>query len=202
MVGGKTFSDVADGYGRGEGCVMIALRRLSDAQTRGERVLAVIRGSAINHDGSSSGLTVPNENAQVAVIKDALANGHVTPASIHYVEAHGTGTHLGDPIEIQALEQVYGSATRSGPVPVGSIKNRIGHLESAAGLAGLAKVLCCLHHRALPPEPVQGQVNSHIDWDNIHIGVNRYAYHFPDDTPVDHGCQLFWPERHQCPCGD
>ena len=104
----KTFDASADGYVRGEGCGMLVLKRLSDAQRDGDRVLALIRGSALNQDGRSSGMTAPNGRAQEAVIRAALANARLSPADIDYVEAHGTGTPLGDPIEVKALSQVYG----------------------------------------------------------------------------------------------
>ena len=135
----KTFDAAADGYVRGEGCVVLVLRRLSDAQARGDRVLAVVRGSAINQDGRSGGLTVPNGPAQEAVIRAALANARLQPGDIGYVEAHGTGTPLGDPIEIRGLGKALAAQVPSEwRCPIGSIKANIGHLESAAGMAALA----------------------------------------------------------------
>src|SRR5262249_37677446 len=136
----KTFDARADGYVRGEGCAVVVLKRLSDAVRDGDPVLALIRGSAINHDGHSSGLTVPNGPAQQAVIHAALASAHVEPAQIAYVEAHGTGTPLGDPIELNALGAVLGQGRAAGQrLLVGSVKTNIGHLEAAAGIAGLIK---------------------------------------------------------------
>jgi len=161
----KTFDAAADGYVRGEGCVVLVLRRLSDAQARRDRVLAVVRGSAINQDGRSGGLTAPNGPAQEDVIRAALANARVRPGEIGYVEAHGTGTPLGDPIEVGALGAVLGAgreATR--PLLIGSIKTNVGHLEAAAGVAGIAKVVLGLQRGELPPHLHFRQGNPHIDW--------------------------------------
>ncbi|MEO8057467.1 MAG: beta-ketoacyl synthase N-terminal-like domain-containing protein [Burkholderiales bacterium] len=160
----KTFDDRADGYVRGEGCGVVVLRRLRDC-TAADRVLAVLRGSAINQDGRSGGLTAPNGPAQEAVIRAALASASLQPAQIAYVEAHGTGTSLGDPIEVQAL----GAALSPGrdaaqPLAIGSIKTNVGHLEAAAGVAGLLKVVLALQHREIPPHLHLQTLNSHIDW--------------------------------------
>src|SRR5262249_4694412 len=136
----KTFDASADGYGRGEGCGVVVLKRLDDALADGDRVLAVIRGSAVNQDGRSAGLAVPSGLAQQAVIRSALQAAGVAPAQIGYVEAHGTGTPLGDPIEVQALAAVFGEGRQpAAPLALGSVKTNIGHLEAAAGIAGLIK---------------------------------------------------------------
>ncbi len=148
----KTFDEKADGFVRGEGCGLLVLKRLSDAEASGDPILAVIRGSAVNQDGASSGLTVPNGPAQEAVIRKALASAGLSPEALGYVEAHGTGTRLGDPIELEALVNVLGggrSAER--PLRVGSVKTNLGHLESAAGVAGVIKVILALQHQAIPP---------------------------------------------------
>ena len=131
---------------------MVVLKRLSDALADGDRVLAVIRGSAVNQDGRSSGLTVPNGPAQEALIREALAAARVDAARVSYVEAHGTGTALGDPIEVRALGAALaaGRARRAGRVAIGSVKTNIGHLEAAAGIAGLIKVVLALQHGELP----------------------------------------------------
>ena len=148
----KTFDAAADGYVRGEGCGVIVLKRLSDALVNRDRILAVIRGSAVNHDGRSNGLSAPNGPAQEAVIRAALADGNLSPAAIGYIEAHGTGTRLGDPIEIEALRTVLGAGRAADrPLVVGSVKTNIGHLESAAGIAGLIKVVLMLRHGRIPP---------------------------------------------------
>ena len=147
----RTFSAAADGYVRSEGCGIVVLERLSDAIASGHRVLALLAGAAVNHDGRSSGLTAPNGTAQRAVVRAALADAGVTPEDIDYVEAHGTGTRLGDPIEFHALGEVFAARARHRPVRVGSVKTNLGHLEAAAGIAGLIKVVLALQHRELPP---------------------------------------------------
>jgi acyl transferase domain-containing protein/acyl-CoA synthetase (AMP-forming)/AMP-acid ligase II/acyl carrier protein len=156
----KTFDASADGYVRGEGGGVIVLKRLADARRDGDDVLAVIRGSAVNQDGRSNGLTAPNPAAQETVIRDALAEGGVDPASVDYVEAHGTGTRLGDPIEFGALRTVLGQGRKSRErCLVGSVKANIGHLEAAAGIAGLLKVVLSLRHGEVAPQLNLRQVN-------------------------------------------
>ena len=138
----KVFDAAADGYVRGEGGGIVVLKRLSDAEKDGDRILAVIRGSAVNQDGRSNGLTAPNGPAQQAVIRQALSNAEVKPAEVDFVETHGTGTALGDPIEVQALAAALGEGRgQDRPLTIASIKTNIGHLESAAGVAGLMKVV-------------------------------------------------------------
>ncbi|WNG36476.1 acyltransferase domain-containing protein [Archangium violaceum] len=168
----KTFDASADGYARGEGCGVVVLKRLSDALRDGDEVLAVIRGSAVNHDGRSSGLTVPNGQSQQAVIRQALASAGVEPSRVGYVEAHGTGTPLGDPIELQALGAVLGEARPAeAPVWVGSAKTNIGHLEAAAGVAGLMKVVLALRHREIPPHLHLKTPSPHIPWERLPVKV-------------------------------
>ncbi len=143
----KTFAQSADGFVRSEGCGILVLRRLSDAQTETDRILGVIRGSAVSHDGRSSGLTAPNGPSQEAVIREAILQAGLQPSDIDYLEAHGTGTVLGDAIELGALNGVF--ADRG--LTVGSVKTNIGHLEAAAGVAGLMKVLLSLQNEQIPP---------------------------------------------------
>ncbi|MEZ4619269.1 MAG: SDR family NAD(P)-dependent oxidoreductase [Caldilineaceae bacterium] len=166
----KTFDAAADGYGRGEGGSMVVLKRLSDAVAAGDAVLAVIKGSAVNHDGPSSGLTVPNKRAQEKLLRQALANAQVTPQEISYIEAHGTGTPLGDPIEVRALGAVFG-ADRAQPLLVGSVKTNVGHLEAAAGIAGFVKTVLALHYGQIPPHLHFQTPNPYIEWDEFAIDV-------------------------------
>lgn len=168
----KSFAAGADGFVRGEGCAAIVLKRLSRAQADGDRVLAVILGSAINHDGPSSGLTVPSGAAQRAVVRSALENAGIAPAAVSYVEAHGTGTSLGDPIEAEALGAVFG-ATRSPdrPLLIGSVKSNIGHLEAAAGIAGLVKIVLALQHGELPASLHFDVPSPHIRWNGLGVAV-------------------------------
>jgi amino acid adenylation domain-containing protein/non-ribosomal peptide synthase protein (TIGR01720 family) len=168
----KSFDADADGYSRGEGCGVVVLKRLSDAERDGDRILALIRGTASNHDGASNGLTAPNGLAQEAVIRQALENAGVAPGEIDYVEAHGTGTPLGDPIEVLALGRVQGAtADRPTPLYIGSVKANIGHLESAAGIAGLIKAVLALQHGAIPSQLHYREPNPHIPWGKLPIAV-------------------------------
>ena len=166
----KSFDAGADGYVRGEGCGIVVLKRLSDALADGDRIYAVIRGSAVNHDGRSNGLTAPNGTAQKTLIREALDAAGVAPRQIQYVEAHGTGTSLGDPIEAIALGEVL-CGDRSEPLLVGSVKSNFGHLESAAGVAALMKTVLSLHHGAIPPSLHFRDPNPHIPWDRLPISV-------------------------------
>ncbi|WP_254174386.1 type I polyketide synthase [Planktothrix pseudagardhii] len=168
----KTFDASADGYGQGEGCGMVVLKRLSDAIADGDTILAVIRGSAINHDGPSSGLTVPNKMAQKDVIQQALKNAKVEPHQVNYVEAHGTGTSLGDPIELESLATVYGqNRPINQPLVVGSVKTNFGHLEAAAGISGLIKIVLSLQNQEIPPHLHLKTPNPHIPWHQLPLVI-------------------------------
>ncbi|HRD70290.1 MAG TPA: SDR family NAD(P)-dependent oxidoreductase [Legionella sp.] len=147
----KTFDANADGYVRGEGCGVIILKRLSDALQDGDSIVAVIKASSIDHDGRSSGLTVPNGQAQQRLIRQTLEKSGLKSSDIHYIECHGTGTTLGDPIEVNAIKESF-SDEREDPLFLGSVKANIGHLEAAAGIAGFIKVVLCLKHRIIPPQ--------------------------------------------------
>lgn len=147
----KTFDARADGYVRGEGCGLVVLKRLSDALQDGDPIQAVIGGSAVNQSGRSNGLTAPSRVAQIAVVRRALAQAGVPPTQVGYIEAHGTGTALGDPIEIQGLAEVLGNDARAAPCAVGSVKTNIGHLEAAAGIAGLIKTVLMVRHGEIVP---------------------------------------------------
>ena len=164
----KTFDAAADGYVRGEGCGMIVLKRLSDALESGDNILALIKGSAINQDGRSNGLTAPNGSAQVDVIRRALDNAGVEPEQVGYIEAHGTGTSLGDPIEIRALNKVMrGKRLAEKPLMIGAAKTNVGHLEAAAGIAGLIKVILALHHEKIPQHLHFKSLNPEISLEEI-----------------------------------
>jgi len=168
----KTFDAAADGYVRGEGCGVIAIKRFDDAVRDGDRIRAVIRGSAVNQDGASGGLTVPNGVAQQRVLTEALERAGLDPADIDYLEAHGTGTSLGDPIEVQAAAAALGRGRDTDrPLLIGSAKTNIGHLEAAAGVAGVLKVVLALEHRELPPHLNFHTPSPHIPWDRIPVRV-------------------------------
>jgi myxalamid-type polyketide synthase MxaB len=165
----KTFDASANGYVRGEGCGVVVLKRLSDAIAAGDNVLALLRGSATNHNGRSSGLTVPSGPAQQEVIRTALDNAGIDPSEIGFVEAHGTGTAVGDPIEIGALGAVFDG--RSSPLLLGSVKTNCGHLEWAAGVCGLIKVILSMDRGVIPPNLHFRQPNPMIPWDKLPIRV-------------------------------
>jgi amino acid adenylation domain-containing protein len=164
------FDDSADGYVRSDGCGVVVLKRLDDARRDGDDVIAVIRGSALNHDGRSNGLTAPNGQAQQTVIRQALARAAVDPEQVSYVEAHGTGTPLGDPIEAAALGAVFGD--RGGErLRIGSVKTNLGHTEAAAGIAGLMKTALALQHEALPATLHLRTPSPRIDWPGLGLDV-------------------------------
>jgi myxalamid-type polyketide synthase MxaB len=187
----KTFAAAADGFGRGEGCGMIVLKRLNDALEDGDRIQAVVRASAINHDGPSSGLTVPNKTAQTALIREALGRADITGKQVGYIEAHGTGTKLGDPIEVHALAEALGK-DRDTPLLLGSVKTNIGHLDASAGIAGLIKVVLALQHREIPPHLHFDEPNPLIDWDHLPFKVPVVPTPWPsNDTPRIAGISAF-----------
>jgi acyl transferase domain-containing protein len=181
----KTFDARADGYARGEGCGIVILKRLSDAERDGNPVLAVIRGSAVNQDGRSGGLTAPNGLAQEAVLRDALTSAHLKPADVSYVEAHGTGTPLGDPIEVRALMAVMGEGrSRERALVLGSAKTNIGHLEAAARNAGLIKVVLSLQHGEIPAHLHFENPSPHIAWDELPVTVPTALRSWPEGRKI------------------
>ena len=168
----KTFDASADGYSRGEGCGVIVLKRLSDALANGDSIAGLIRGTAVNQDGPSGGLTVPNGASQQKVIMRALEAAGLAPNEIGYVEAHGTGTSLGDPIEVEALANVYGKdRDPSQPLLIGSVKTNIGHLEPAAGMAGLIKILLAFQNERIPRHLHFRNPSPHIPWKDLPLKV-------------------------------
>ena len=176
----KTFDASADGYGRGEGCGVVVLKRYADAVASGDRILGLIRGTAVNQDGPSGGLTVPNGASQQQVIRRALDAAGVEPKAIEYVEAHGTGTPLGDPIEVEALARVYGDGRQvSDPLLIGSVKTNIGHLEPAAGMAALIKVLLAFEHEQIPAHLHFRNPNPHIPWATVPVAVTSRPHAWP-----------------------
>jgi len=175
----KVFDRTADGFGLGEGCGMVVLKRLTDAQRDQDRILAVIRGSAVNHDGYSLTLTTPNIVAQRALLHAALRNAAVAPHQIQYVETHGTGTALGDPIEVTALAEVLG-VDRTEPLLLGSIKSNLGHTSAAAGVASLLKVALALQHGQIPPTLHCHEPNPRIGWQTLPVSVPTTLTPWPD----------------------
>ncbi len=165
----KAFDAAADGFGQGEGGGMVVLKRLADAAADGDRVLAVIAGSALNQDGRSAGITAPSKGAQERVIRAALANAGIDAGMVDAIEAHGTGTALGDPVEMHALRAVFGARAR--PLIVGSVKTNIGHTAAAAGIAGLIKAVLMLRRQAVPPNLHFRRLNPHIELGDAPLAV-------------------------------
>lgn len=176
----KSFSSDADGYARSEGGGMVVLKRLADARRDGDEIMAVIAGGAVNHDGRSNGMLAPNPDAQEAVLRKAYKDAGVNPRSVDYIEAHGTGTILGDPIEADALGRVVGRGrAEDKPALLGAVKSNIGHLESAAGAASLAKVALALSRNKIPPSINYAGPNPYIDFDAEHLKVADSATDWP-----------------------
>ena len=173
-----TFDEAADGYVPSEACGVVIVKRLEDALRDGDRVLSVIRSIAINQDGrSAGGIMVPSKEAQEAVIRTALAGSRLTPDDIQYVEAHGTGTPVGDPIELNALQSVYGD--RKDPLLVGSAKANVGHSESAAGVVSIIKAVLSLQKREVSPHPHLQTPTSAFDWASGAIEVPQEPTPWP-----------------------
>jgi acyl transferase domain-containing protein/NAD(P)-dependent dehydrogenase (short-subunit alcohol dehydrogenase family)/acyl carrier protein len=176
----KAFDARADGFGRAEGCGLVVLKPLVQAVADGDHVFAVIRGTAVNQDGASSSLTAPNGPAQEELMRRALADAGVAAGEIGYVESHGTGTALGDPIELRALGGVYGAARKDDdPLLVGSLKTNLGHMESAAGVGGLIKLVLSLEHGAIPAHVGFETPTPHVPWDRLRLAVARTTKAWP-----------------------
>lgn len=179
----KAFDDAANGYVRGEGCGVIILAREDFAREHQYPVLAKVKGSAINQDGETNGLTAPNAISQRELLKAALKDAHITDADMDYIEAHGTGTPLGDPIEIRALNEVYGARDKHvSPLLIGSLKTNIGHTEAAAGVASVIKTVLALMHKKIPPSLHFSRPSSQVDWSETHIDINTVLRDWPART--------------------
>ncbi|MEV6116045.1 amino acid adenylation domain-containing protein [Streptomyces sp. NPDC052109] len=188
----RSFGADGDGFVPGEGVGAVLLKPLARAVADGDRIHAVVLGTAVNHDGKTNGYTVPNPVAQAETIRQALADAGVTPGDIGYLEAHGTGTALGDPIELDGLTRAFSSAEADpGHWPIGSVKSGIGHLEAAAGMAGLTKVVLQFRHDTLVPSLHAERLNPHIDWDRSPFRVQREATPWPTDLPRRAGISSF-----------
>ncbi|OBI47648.1 polyketide synthase Pks13 [Mycobacterium sp. E787] len=176
----KSFSSDADGYTRSEGAGMLVLKRVDDARRDGDQILAVIAGTAVNHDGRSNGLIAPNQDAQADVLRRAYKDAGIDPRNVDYIEAHGTGTVLGDPIEAEALGRVVGRGRPADrPALLGAVKTNVGHMESAAGAASMAKVVLALQHDKLPPSLNFAGPSPYIDFDAMHLKVIDKATDWP-----------------------
>src|SRR6478752_774051 len=168
----KAFDASADGFVRGEGAGMVLLKRLSQALADGDPIQGVIIGTALNQDGHTNGISLPSLNAQARLVREACADAGVAPAAIGFVEAHGTGTAVGDPIEAHALaEALCADRPADAPLPIGSVKTNLGHLETAAGIAGLLKAMLALKHGQIPPSLHFSTPSPHIDFTKLKLRV-------------------------------
>lgn len=180
----STFDESANGFVLGEGAGVLVLRKESLAIKRSDRIHALIKGTGINHDGASSGLTVPNESAQESLVREVINRSKLKPDCIDYIEAHGTATELGDPIELGALRSVFGLREGGEPLYVGSVKTNIGHLGAAAGIAGLIKTVLMLTHETVAPNLHYSQPSSRISWDRFSVRVPNSEVPWPRQNRV------------------
>ena len=195
----RPFDARANGYVRGEGCGLVLLKRLDDAERDGDNILAVLRATSVNQDGRTSGISAPNSQSQMACIRAALKQAGLTPDDIDYIEAHGTGTPLGDPIEMLALAQIFGtndSAAR--PCYVTSVKANVGHMETVSGVAGLIKIVLMMQHEQIAPQTNFESLNPHIKLDGTRLVIPTEHVKWPrDETAADRGRQLVRLRRHE-----
>ena len=189
------FGSRADGFVPGEGVGAMLLKPLSSAVADGDRILGVIKGTATNHGGRTNGFTVPSPNAQAELIRAALRKARVAPSTIGYIEAHGTGTALGDPIEIAGITKALGRAGDGDRRPIGSVKSNIGHLESAAGMASVTKVLLQMHHRKLVPSLHADPVNPRLDLAAAPVEIQQTLADWPRLGVVEDGHRREVPRR-------
>ena len=190
----RTFDADADGFVRGEGCGMVVLKRLNDAEADGDRIWGVIQSSAVNQNGAAAALTVPNGTAQERLFEEALSRAGIAPSELDYLEVHGTGSELGDPIEVRAAAAVYGRGRDAKrPLLLGTVKTNIGHLESAAGVAGLIKVLLAMHNGVIPKQLHFERPNPHVEWDKLPVRVTSEPTAWPPaaDRPPIAGVSAF-----------
>lgn len=188
----RAFDAGGDGYVRSEGGAILVLKKLEDAIAEGNRIFAVVAATAVNCDGKTNGLTVPSAQAQAALLREAYARAGIDPATVDYVEAHGTGTAVGDPIEAAALGEALGSARPPGsPLRIGSVKTNVGHMEAAAGMAGIVKAVYCLRHRMLPPSLHFESPNPRIPFDALNLDVVREAQPLPQGKTLVIGVNSF-----------
>ena len=190
----RTFDAGADGFVRGEGCGMVVLKRLSDAEADGDRIWGVVQASAVNQNGAAAALTVPNGTAQERLFAETLSQAGIAPSDVDYLEVHGTGSELGDPIEVRAAAAVYGGGRDTEhPLLLGTVKTNIGHLESAAGVAGLIKVLLAMRHGVIPKHLHFDNPSPEIEWDKLPVRVTAEATAWPPaaDRPPIAGISAF-----------
>ncbi len=176
----KSFDARGDGYGRGEGAGIVILKPLAAALRDHDRIYALVRNTGANQDGHTNGITVPNADAQEALIRRVCAGADIDPKRVRYIEAHGTGTALGDPTECKALGAAYGAGRPvDQPCIIGSVKSSIGHLEAAAGIAGVIKAILCLHHRLIPPQANLETLNPNIPFADLRLRVSQQLQPMP-----------------------
>lgn len=179
----KAFDDKADGTGTGEGCGVVILKLLSQAVKDNDRIYAVIKGSAVNSDGTSQGITAPNPASQTKVLLEAWKKAGIQPGNIRYIEAHGTGTRIGDPIEVQAINEAFRNYTDATHFcKIGSLKTNFGHLDSAAGIVGFVKSVLSLYHKKIPPSLHYTTPNRFIDFEHSAVEVNKFLQNWKDEN--------------------